>query len=67
MSVALNGRVTGAGKPLIILHGLFGSMENLGALPNDWKTSGRSMPWTSATMVAHPTVTSWITRRWPRM
>ncbi len=32
MSVALNGRVTGTGKPLIILHGLFGSMENLGAI-----------------------------------
>lgn len=32
MSVELNGRVTGEGKPLILLHGLFGSADNLGAV-----------------------------------
>lgn len=32
MSVQLNSRVTGEGVPLILLHGLFGSLENLGAV-----------------------------------
>jgi esterase len=32
MSVELNGRVTGEGRPLILLHGLFGSVDNLGAV-----------------------------------
>ncbi len=29
MKVRLNHRITGTGRPLILLHGLFGSMENL--------------------------------------
>ncbi|MAZ05344.1 alpha/beta fold hydrolase [Marinobacter sp. SS8-8] len=32
MSVALNHRITGEGPPLILLHGLFGSLENLGGI-----------------------------------
>ncbi|MDX1633182.1 MAG: alpha/beta fold hydrolase [Marinobacter sp.] len=32
MSVELNYRVTGEGEPLILLHGLFGSLENLGGV-----------------------------------
>ncbi|MDC0661347.1 alpha/beta fold hydrolase [Marinobacter sp. SS21] len=32
MKVRLNHRITGAGRPLILLHGLFGSMENLGGV-----------------------------------
>lgn len=32
MSVKLNHRITGDGKPLILLHGLFGSLENLGGV-----------------------------------
>jgi len=32
MSVALNYRITGEGPPLILLHGLFGSLENLGGI-----------------------------------
>ena len=32
MSVELNGRITGEGRPLILLHGLFGSADNLGAV-----------------------------------
>ncbi|MFO7992718.1 MAG: alpha/beta fold hydrolase [Marinobacter sp.] len=32
MSVELNYRVTGEGSPLILLHGLFGSLENLGGI-----------------------------------
>ena len=32
MSVELNGRITGEGSPLILLHGLFGSADNLGAV-----------------------------------
>jgi esterase len=32
MSVQLNGRITGEGSPLILLHGLFGSADNLGAV-----------------------------------
>ncbi|WP_417564920.1 alpha/beta fold hydrolase [Marinobacter sp.] len=32
MSVALNHRITGEGSPLILLHGLFGSLENLGGI-----------------------------------
>lgn len=31
-SLALNYRVTGSGEPLIALHGLFGSLENLGGI-----------------------------------
>ncbi|OEY66461.1 alpha/beta fold hydrolase [Marinobacter sp. X15-166B] len=37
MSVALNSRVTGQGEPLIVLHGLFGSLENLGAVSQQLK------------------------------
>lgn len=32
MSVELNYRITGEGPPLILLHGLFGSLENLGGI-----------------------------------
>ncbi|MDX5300061.1 MAG: alpha/beta fold hydrolase [Gammaproteobacteria bacterium] len=32
MSLPLHHRVTGQGAPLILLHGLFGSLENLGGL-----------------------------------
>ncbi|MEC7815085.1 MAG: alpha/beta fold hydrolase [Pseudomonadota bacterium] len=32
MSVDLNHRVSGNGDPLIVLHGLFGSLENLGLI-----------------------------------
>ena len=32
MSVELNHRVAGEGEPLILLHGLFGSLENLGGI-----------------------------------
>ncbi|MCS5563640.1 MAG: alpha/beta fold hydrolase, partial [Oleiphilaceae bacterium] len=32
MSVALNHRISGQGDPLILLHGLFGSLENLGGI-----------------------------------
>ncbi|MEE2764184.1 MAG: alpha/beta fold hydrolase [Pseudomonadota bacterium] len=41
MSVELNHRITGEGAPLILLHGLFGSLENLGGiarrLQDDWQ------------------------------
>lgn len=32
MSVELNYRITGEGDPLIVLHGLFGSLDNLGGI-----------------------------------
>lgn len=32
MSLDLNARVTGEGDPLIVVHGLFGSLENLGGV-----------------------------------
>lgn len=32
MSVKLNHRITGEGSPLILLHGVFGSLENLGGI-----------------------------------
>lgn len=32
MTVSLHHRITGSGQPLILLHGLFGSMENLGGI-----------------------------------
>ncbi|MDX5327535.1 MAG: alpha/beta fold hydrolase [Marinobacter sp.] len=32
MTVELNHRITGQGEPLILLHGLFGSLENLGGI-----------------------------------
>lgn len=32
MSVELNHRITGEGAPLILLHGLFGSLDNLGGI-----------------------------------
>ncbi|MEX0605109.1 MAG: alpha/beta fold hydrolase [Marinobacter sp.] len=41
MNVELNHRITGAGNPLILLHGLFGSLENLGGaaqrLQDEWQ------------------------------
>jgi len=41
MSVELNHRITGEGKPLVLLHGLFGSLENLGGiarrLQDEWQ------------------------------
>jgi esterase len=30
--IELNARVTGSGEPLLLLHGLFGSLENLGVI-----------------------------------
>jgi esterase len=32
MTVTLNHRITGEGPPLILLHGLFGSLDNLGGI-----------------------------------
>ncbi|HLV78464.1 MAG TPA: alpha/beta fold hydrolase [Marinobacter sp.] len=32
MGVELNYRITGQGEPLVLLHGLFGSLENLGGI-----------------------------------
>src|SRR6056297_2140533 len=32
MTVALNHRITGEGPPLLLLHGLFGSLDNLGGI-----------------------------------
>lgn len=32
MTVALNYRITGEGPPLVLLHGLFGSLDNLGGV-----------------------------------
>lgn len=44
MTVELNYRVSGEGKPLILLHGLFGSLENLGGvsqrLQDGWQIHG---------------------------
>lgn len=44
MSVRLHHRITGEGKPLLLLHGLFGSLENLGGvnqrLQADWQIHG---------------------------
>lgn len=41
MSVELNHRITGDGPPLILLHGLFGSLDNLGGiarrLQDEWQ------------------------------
>ncbi|QBM18292.1 esterase YbfF [Marinobacter sp. JH2] len=44
MSVELNHRISGQGEPLILLHGLFGSLENLGGvarrLEDSWQIHG---------------------------
>lgn len=44
MSVRLHHRITGEGKPLLLLHGLFGSLENLGGvnqrLQVEWQIHG---------------------------
>ncbi|SFR82625.1 esterase [Marinobacter daqiaonensis] len=44
MSVTLHHRITGEGKPLLLLHGLFGSLENLGGinqrLQDSWQIHG---------------------------
>jgi esterase len=44
MSVELNHRISGQGEPLILLHGLFGSLENLGGvarrLDDAWQIHG---------------------------
>lgn len=44
MTVELNYRVSGEGRPLILLHGLFGSLENLGGvsqrLQDRWQIHG---------------------------
>ncbi|MCK0106911.1 alpha/beta fold hydrolase [Marinobacter sp. S0848L] len=44
MSVELNHRISGQGEPLILLHGLFGSLENLGGvarrLEDGWQIHG---------------------------
>ncbi len=38
MSAILNHRITGEGAPLILLHGLFGAQENLGAIARQFHT-----------------------------
>ncbi|WP_328188717.1 alpha/beta fold hydrolase [Marinobacter sp. OP 3.4] len=44
MSVRLHHRITGEGEPLVLLHGLFGSLENLGGvnqrLQDGWQVHG---------------------------
>ena len=44
MSVRLHHRITGKGEPLVLLHGLFGSLENLGGvnqrLQDGWQVHG---------------------------
>lgn len=44
MSVRLHRRITGEGQPLLLLHGLFGSLENLGGvnqrLQDGWEIHG---------------------------
>ena len=44
MSVSLHHRITGEGQPLLLLHGLFGSQENLGGLnqrlQDEWQIHG---------------------------
>ncbi|WP_309044995.1 alpha/beta fold hydrolase [Marinobacter sediminicola] len=44
MSVILNHRITGEGAPLILMHGVFGALENLGAIARkfhtDWQVHG---------------------------
>lgn len=44
MSVRLHHRITGEGRPLLLLHGLFGSLENLGGvnqrLQDGWQIHG---------------------------
>jgi esterase len=44
MSVRLHHRITGEGRPLLLLHGLFGSLENLGGvnqrLQDEWQVHG---------------------------
>lgn len=37
MSATLNHRITGEGAPLILLHGLFGAQENLGAIARQFQ------------------------------
>lgn len=37
MSTILNHRITGEGAPLILLHGLFGALENLGAIARQFQ------------------------------
>lgn len=37
MSVTLNHRITGEGSPIILLHGLFGALENLGAIARQFQ------------------------------
>src|SRR5690554_5424616 len=37
MSEILNHRITGEGAPLILLHGLFGALENLGAIARQFQ------------------------------
>ncbi|MBB5320860.1 alpha/beta fold hydrolase [Marinobacter oulmenensis] len=39
MSVELNHRVSGHGEPLIVLHGLFGSLDNLGIIARQLEDS----------------------------
>lgn len=38
MSAILNHRITGEGAPLILMHGLFGAQENLGAIARQFHT-----------------------------
>lgn len=38
MSVALISRISGEGEPLIVLHGMFGSLDNLGAVSQQLKS-----------------------------
>lgn len=44
MSAILNHRITGEGAPLILMHGVFGALENLGAIARkfhtDWQVHG---------------------------
>jgi pimeloyl-ACP methyl ester carboxylesterase len=52
MSVELNHRISGEGNPVILLHGLFGSLDNLGVIARGLRVAGRFTVWTCETMAS---------------
>jgi len=62
----LNYKQTGQGKPVILIHGLFGSLENLNVIANAL-SDHFLVTKIYATMAAHLILRPWITLAWHKM
>lgn len=62
MSALLNYKLEGSGETVVLIHGLFGSLDNLGLLARDLKNDHQVLSLICVTTGYPSTVMSTITR-----